>query len=69
MLINSASFIKFSLKFKVLFKKFFIQSDKQSEYEEILLVRISILKKRYAKWIHGEQNRIEIAKLNTRNGT
>jgi integrase len=26
---------------------------------------ISMLEKRYAKWIHGEQNRIEIAKLNT----
>lgn len=69
MLINRASFIKFSLKFKVLFKKFFIQSDKQSECEEILLVRISIPKKRYAKWIHGEQNRIEISKLNTSSDT
>lgn len=30
---------------------------------------ISMLEKRYAKWIHGEQNRIEISKLNTSTGT
>ena len=26
---------------------------------------LQMLIKRYAKWIHGEQNRIEISKLNT----
>ena len=30
---------------------------------------LQMLIKRYAKWIHGDKNRIEMAKLNTTNGT
>jgi integrase len=30
---------------------------------------LQMLIKRYAKWIHGDKNKIEIAKLNTSQGT